>query len=126
METAEQRFSEPSGLIALWFGVLAGPAAWKLQLVLNYTLVPYACWQDMAFLNHVASLVTFLLSLLGGWVSWRSWEATGRGFDLELGGPVGRSRFMAISGLIFSVYFAIVILGQWIPNLLLSPCDGLH
>ena len=31
------------GLPALWFGVLAGPAAWVLQLNGGYFLVSYDC-----------------------------------------------------------------------------------
>ena len=66
-----------------------------------------------------------LLSLSGGWVAWGIWKETGESYETELGGPTGRSRLLAISGMVFSLFFALIILGQWIPNLLLSPCDGI-
>lgn len=124
--TAEERFSEPRGLATLWYGFLIGPIAWKLQLVVNYSLVPYACWHDLSILIHLASLLTLLLVLSGVWVAWRSWRGTGEGYEMESGDAAfSRSRFMAISGVALSAFFALIVLGQWIPNLLLSPCDGI-
>jgi len=125
MQATEERFTQTRGVARLWYGVLIGAAAWKLQLVVNYALVPYACWHRVEIVNHGASLATFLLALTGAWVAWGSWKETGEDFDTELGGPVGRSRFMALGGMALSALFALLILGQWIPNLFLSPCDGL-
>jgi hypothetical protein len=122
---AEDRLSEPRALARLWFGLLGGAVAWKLQLVVNYAVVPYACWHRVEILNHAASLATFLLALGAVWVAWGSWKALGEEWGTEMGGPIGRSRFMALSGLALSAMFALMILGQWIPNLLLSPCDGI-
>ena len=122
---AEERLAEPRSAAALWYGVLAGAFAWKLQLVVNYAVVPYACWHRFELMNHLASLATFFLALSGAWVAWRSWKRAGEEWDTERGGLVGRSRFMALGGLALSLLFALLILGQWIRNLLLSPCDGL-
>ena len=125
MSDAEERFHEPRGLAALWYGLLIGAVAWKLQLVVNYAVVPYACWNRVEFVNHAASFAMLALALSGCWVAWGSWKKTGEGTDMEMGGVVGRSRFMALGGMALSGLFALMILGQWIPNLVLSPCDGL-
>lgn len=125
MSETEERFQEPRGLAALWYGLLAGAVAWKLQLVVNYAVVPYACWNRVEFLNHAASFATLALALSGCWVAWRTWRRMGTSDDLEMGGVVGRSRFMAVGGLALSGMFALLILGQWLPNLMLSACDGL-
>ncbi|HEV2733284.1 MAG TPA: hypothetical protein VGV85_00550 [Longimicrobiaceae bacterium] len=122
---AEERFEGTRGVARLWYGVLAGAAAWKLQLVVNYAVVPYACWQRMEFINHAASFAMVLLALSGAWVAWGSWKATGASLDTDPGGTLGRSRFMALGGMALSGFLALIILGQWIPNLLLSPCDGI-
>lgn len=123
--TAQEHSAEPVGTGRLWYGVLIGAAAWKLQLMVNYALVPHACWMDLSILIHLASLSTALLSLSGSWVALESWRRLGKGTDTEIGGPEGRSRFLALSGLAAGSFFALLILGQWIPNLLLSPCDGI-
>lgn len=123
---AERRFSEPKGLAVLWYGILVGPVGWKLQLVVNYSLVPYACWHDLSILVHAASLLTLLLVLSGVPVAWRSWRRTGEEYETESGDATfTRARFMALSGVALSAFFALVVFGQWIPNVVLSPCDGI-
>ena len=116
---------DPVRTTRLWYGFLAGVLAWKLQLMVNYALVPYACWQRLTVLVHVASTATFLLAVSGAVIAWGSWVRAGRGYEMEAGGVHARSRFLAIAGLVLSGYFALLILGQWLPNLLLGPCDGI-
>lgn len=126
MTTATQaRESELPRTRELMYGLLIGAVAWKLQLMINYSLVPFACWRDLGVLIHLASLTMTLLALSGAWIAWGSWKRMGEGWEMELGGPLGRSRFMALSGIALSGFFALLIVGQWIPNLLLSPCDGI-
>lgn len=125
MHTTAEEATAAVGTGRLWYGLLVGAAAWKLQLMINYGLVPYACWHDLSPLIHLASLSTMLVAVSAAWVAWGSWKRVGEGKDTAVGGPVGRSRFMAVSGIVASGYFALLILGQWLPNLLLSPCDGI-
>ncbi len=124
-QTPEEGFLRPGGSTRLWYGVLIGAIAWKLQLVVNYAVVPYACWHRAEWINHAASFATVALALTGCWVSWRSWKETGGSLETDVGGPAGRSGFMALGGIALSALFALHILGQWLPNLFLSPCDGL-
>lgn len=109
----------------LWVGFLSGLIAWKLQLMVNYALVPYACWQGLTALIHLASGATLVLALGAAAVAWRSWRRLGEGVEMESGGVTGRSRFMALSGVALGLFFGLLILGQWLPNLLLGPCDGI-
>lgn len=123
--TTQERSTRMPRNGALLYGFVIGALAWKLQLMTNYSLVPFACWRELSILIHLASLSTLLLTLSGAWVSWNSWRQTGEGFETELGGEMGRSRFLALAGLALNGFFALLILGQWLPNLLLSPCDGI-
>src|SRR5690606_9176544 len=107
------------------FAFLAGILAWKLQLMTIYALVPFACWRDLGLLIHLASLASVLLALGGARVGWGIWKRSGEAADTELGGPVGRSRFLGLTAVALNAFFALVVLGQWIPNLFLSPCDGI-
>jgi hypothetical protein len=65
------------------------------------------------------------------WVSWGVWKEVGGhpvddgGFDESVSAVIGRTRFMAVSGVIVGCFSALVILGQWIPTLVLSPCQGI-
>lgn len=109
----------------LWYGVFGGVAAWKLQLVTNYALFPYLCWHRLEIVNHLLSLVFFLMALSAALVAFRAWRHMGEATDLGQGGVIGRSRFMAVGGILLSLYLALVILGQWVPNVVLSACDGI-
>lgn len=118
---AKHHFNGP-GERALGFGLLGGPLAWLLQLAVSYPLVPLVCvvgW-DMVF--HLVTLVTALLALAAGTVAWQSWqwvrEEPHDGVTRD-----ARKRFMALSGVLFSVLFFVIILAQWLPVFFLSSCD---
>ena len=109
----------------LWYGVFAGPLAWKLQLFTNYALFAHLCWHRLEIVNHVLSALFFMVAVSGALVAYRCWKHMGAETDLERGGVIGRSRAMAVGGVVLSLFLAVVIMGQWIPNLVLSACDGL-
>jgi hypothetical protein len=109
--------------VLLWLCVLAGPISWALSQQLSYALTPTACAQNSHWLLHFASLGPFLLVLAGGALAWSRWKSAPEG-STEKGSPEGsRIRFMALSGVITCVFFALVILANWIPNLVLGVCD---
>jgi hypothetical protein len=120
-----RHFREPRGLIALWFSVLIGPIAWALGLNAAYSLVLVACARGTMLPLHLVSLATLLLAIAGAAVGWREWRRAGLKIPDEGRGTIPRSRFMAALGLIGSVYFALVILAQWVGNLMLHPCMGI-
>jgi hypothetical protein len=124
-ESYEQRVAGGKIQPMLWWGVFAGPAAWKLQLVTNYALHPYLCWHRLEIVNHLLSVAFLLVALSGAVVAYRAWRHMGEATDLAQGGVIGRSRFMAVSGIALSIYLALVIFGQWVPNIVLSACDGI-
>ncbi|MFL5403448.1 MAG: hypothetical protein ACJ8BF_11595, partial [Gemmatimonadales bacterium] len=72
---------------------------------------------------HLTHLVCLLLTLFGLLTAWRSWKTTGATWPGEQGDPLARSRFMAGTGLLVSAMFTLVIVAQWIPSLMLDPCQ---
>ena len=115
-------FSTASGILALWFAVLAGPIAWAMNQELSYLFVPWACATGTRLMLHVVTIAALLLSLAGSVVGWQSWRKSGDSDDAA-GSAIGRSRFMALGGMTLSVMFAVVILAQGFPSFLLSPCQ---
>ena len=116
---------EGRGIAALWFAVLAGPAAWMLGLNVQYAMVRLACAKTAMLPLHLLSLATLLLAAAGGVVAWREWRRTGREWPGEGPGALPRSRFMVALGLLSSPLFALVILAQWVASLFLNPCMGI-
>lgn len=122
---------------ALWFGLFGAPAAWSLQLLTSYALVAHGCYPDaepMA-IPVVQGLKTLVLgtgvaalavALLAAASAWRSWRATRRGHEgdhealLEAG--EGRTRFMALAGVLLGAVFVLGIVMNVVPLLLLRPC----
>lgn len=110
---------------SLWFGILAAPTAWLGVQMLDYGAASYLCGARSA--EASAQLVraiepwflwltgaAFLIALAGCWVSRSNWlrtrkEQSGSGHHLlELG--EGRTRFMAMCGLLTSVSFSVAFL----------------
>jgi hypothetical protein len=111
------------GLLSLWAGVLLPPFAWFLNLLIGYTLVPWACATGRQFALHWMTLAMLLLASAGGFIAWRHRQPTGDGQLDKAGDILARSRFMAIGGLLSSTMFFLAILAQSIPSFILSACE---
>jgi hypothetical protein len=110
-------------LRALWAGLLLAPAAFLLNLEVAYALVPTACSAGTRLLMHIAHLVCLIVAAAGALIARRSWRLTGEIWPGGAGGRLSRSRFMAGVGLLLSLFVVMVIVAQWIPSFVLSPCQ---
>ncbi len=134
------------GLGALWFGLAAGPAAWSVQTLVNLSVAAHGCFpalfpldqpqfggvRGVAFGVSVAALFVCIAAIV---VATRTWVRT-RGEHQERSGEAsahapesaaletgeGRTRFMALTGLLTSVTFLIVIAVHLITVMLVTPC----
>ena len=120
-----------AGLMILGAALFATPAVWGLRLVLNYALDSYFCypgsirkyalpgwtWPTLLGVDALAIAVAVLAAVL----SWRNWRRTrdkvrSSGPLIEIG--EGRTRFLALWGLMTGVGFAVAgafdLLALWI------------
>lgn len=118
-------FDRGRGIAVLWFGLLAGPAAWFLHLNISYSLVRFICFHGHGWLLHLTTGAALVLAAAGAWVAWRSWNLIGAPEVTNGPGTLGRTRFMALGGLMLSGFFLTIILLAWIPDFLLHPCAEL-
>jgi hypothetical protein len=116
-------FSRTRTSIALWFGMLGGPAAGFFNIVFNYPAVERACVMDSSILIHVLTIVFLAMAALAGLTSWRLRERAGRWPD-NAGGMLARGRFMTTVGVLTSAVAIVGILMQWIPVFFLGACHG--
>ena len=110
---------------ALGFGLLAAPLAWAVDELALYFIASRLCEMKTYSVAEglsratsplfiVISVVTFAVALAGTWVAYNSWknsrhEKHGSGHTLvEIG--EGRTRFLAMTGLITSSGFAIAFI----------------
>jgi hypothetical protein len=128
--------------VAPWLllgGLATGPAAWIAQLVTSYALSSTACTaaraqalpSGPAFHGEVlallaANLACLTLTAAGGLVSYRNWTSTRR----EKPGDVhqalsigeGRTRFIALCGVLSAIGFAVGILFNTLEPLAVQGC----
>lgn len=109
--------------VLLWLAVLAGPAAWALQLQINYSLTATACAIGGKTLLHLVSLGSLLLALAGAFLAWRWWKKLPEGSTERGDAEESRCRFMALSGVVSCAFFALVIVASEVPNWTLRVCD---
>ncbi|MBV8755207.1 MAG: hypothetical protein JO328_20335 [Hyphomicrobiales bacterium] len=120
------------GLWILLAALFAVPTIWGLRLVLNFALASYFCFPGTV--RHYAlpgwtwptllgvDLVALAVAVLAALASWRNWQRT-RDEAAASDAPVielgeGRTRFLALWGLMTGVGFAVAIgfdlLALWI------------
>lgn len=115
--------SAPSGNRALWLGILGGPLLWFANQQINYLLVRWACAHDRLFVLHLNSLLFLALAAALTFKARRDWKRIRAGGDDLMETESHRRSFMAGVGLASSALFTFAIVVQWIPNLLLDPCQ---
>jgi hypothetical protein len=115
-------------IVASLASLIAGPAAWILQLVIGYGLSSLACfphdiplrqspppgWSAEPLLLGAINGVCLAIAILGGVTALLHWRRTrgessgGAGHVLEIG--EGRTRFLAACGMLSAFGFALAIL----------------
>jgi hypothetical protein len=128
-------------IVSLLFAAWAGPLAWAAQLIANYALAAYPCFSAGVAHAHVLAnwrhewplllainLVALLLSLSGAALSARFWQATRGEHEGEAGHALdageGRTRFLALCGLMTGLGFFGAILFNTVGLFLVPQCAG--
>ena len=119
----QPELSNPGSLLALWYGVLAGPIAFMTQFQLKFMMVPWACAIGSQIWLDVVTLVALVFPVTAGLISWRMWDAAGAGLDDEQGGQIGRTRVMGLCGIVLSAMFALAMIAQAIPVWIIGACQ---
>ena len=122
VETATDLKSGP-GAVLLWAGVLLGPLVVLTQLTVNYALVLWVCGTGQIWVLHSVSLLALLMTAATGFVAASNWFQLAASASEDSGGPIPRSRFMAILGTLLSLLMSLVIIAMWVPVFLYGPCE---
>ena len=124
---------------AVWFGLLGAPLAWGAQLLINSTLGAHGCYphdvplampiwgamREVMLGVELAAILVCVAALLSAWFAWHRarHEKQGSGQRVVEGGD-GRTRFMAMSGLMTSLLFLIGAGFACINVILVPACGG--
>jgi hypothetical protein len=93
---------------ALGAGLMLAPMAWFASLAVSLTLAPVACGGPGKSVLWMVSAAALALAIASGLLALAQ-----RKFH----------RGLAVSGAVLSVLFAVVIVAQAIPNLMLRGCE---
>jgi len=127
------------GIGALAFGLVGGPFAWSVQVLVNSALSSYSCfpkdvplqaptWAGLEPTLLAIELAALVVCIVAAIVAWRSWrrssaERPGSAHHLVESGD-GRTRFLAMAGLMTSVLFFVAILFAMINLATVPLCGG--
>jgi hypothetical protein len=112
----------PPRAAVLWTGILAGPFAWAVDLMVRYALVHWSCGTQQTIVLKIISFVTLLVVIGGGVVAWRAYGQIPPGVPTDGGRPIDRARFMAIVGMLTAALFTLVVIATAIPPWVLDAC----
>jgi hypothetical protein len=110
--------------LGLLFGCSAAPLFWLAQVILGYAVTAYLCYPGdhpvslSATMPLFAALIALdIIALLacaaGALVSWRGWRRVR---------PAGRNRFLALWGLMSSLWFFVAVMFNVIASLIVPLC----
>lgn len=98
--------------VALWFGALAPPIAWLIDLQIKYAIVQYVCQNRSEWIFWVTAFGSLIVAVAGGLVAFPYAASDDR-----------REHFMALAGIGISAMFSIAIIAMAIPDIFIKACD---
>ena len=108
--------------LSLWTGIVAGPAAWALDLTASYALVKWTCVAERETMLHLLAGVALAGCAAGAVVSWLALQHSADAVPTDGGDPRQRAHFMAILGLASCALFALMVVAATIPLWVLDAC----
>jgi hypothetical protein len=104
-------------------GFLGAPTVWALEFIISYAITQHACATGKYWELYLLSLVSCLLATGATFIAFRNLGLTSEKQSSDGGTPLDRTRFMAITGLMISAFFVVVIVAEAVPRFILSPCE---
>jgi len=123
MARSEQNIQAGRTPLGVSWSLVAGFAAWGIDLGFSYVLEQHSCSTGHHYVLHVISIVCLAIALTGfgiGLVEFKRFPGT---TSEEGGSPFDRAHFQALLGMAFSLSFAVVVIAGSVPRWILSPCE---
>jgi hypothetical protein len=117
----EQAQKAPPKELLAWLGVMISPLAFLVDLQLSYTLVRPLCAAGGRALIHLPGVLALGMMATGAWIGWTRLSRL-RDDALQVRWAE-RAHFMAVSALVLSAFFVLLVVAMAIAKVVLSPCD---
>ena len=118
----------------LWFGTVAGAAAFSVQGFVCFQIAIQSCkdshigtWGALSpagvrWVLGGISIVLFLIAAWGGLTSFGNWQTVSEQRSITQAEGYGRESFMALAGVFVSIAFLVGIIWLGLPMVLLDTC----
>lgn len=116
------RYARWPGLLSLTFALVGPPMALLYHELVQYALVPWACYAGRHWTFHAVFIGFALIAIVGGVLGWRDWQATGGGPSDDEGTVADRTRFIGVIATWGAAFMLLIIIGQWVATLFIDPC----
>ncbi|CAH0294522.1 hypothetical protein SRABI118_04179 [Massilia sp. Bi118] len=108
-----------------WPALLVAPSLALTNLSITYALVTPSCTRQSMLAPNLVSAVFMLACIWMSWGAWRNWRA-GKAAQGPAAGDTDaapdRSPFLAMVATMVGALSCLVVLAQWFPQWVLSPC----
>jgi hypothetical protein len=122
--------AEGRGSALLWFGVLGGPAAWSVEIIVGYGVEEIACSAGSASeeiegvgVEPIIVLLTIFLGAVAAAAGLLAFGCLRRLRASREGAAGGRAEWMAIAGIATSAIFLVLILVNLFSVVYLGVCE---
>jgi hypothetical protein len=111
--------------MANWPALLIAPSLALTNLSITYALATPECSRQSDVSMNIVSAVILGICVILTFIAWRNWLAQGGGqAPTRQDDAALRGRFMsAVAGMV-GLLSCLVVLAQWFPQWVLSPCAG--
>lgn len=121
-ERGPAAFTRWPGLLSLALGWTLGPVVALTNQQLTYQANMWACGRNQWASVHLVPLLCLIVTIGMGGVAYRDWKAVGGGVEDEAADASTRTRFLAIGGVMISIFSSLVIIAQWAAVFTFAPC----
>jgi hypothetical protein len=103
-----------------WPALLVAPSLALGHLSVVYALVTPSCTRQTTAVLHGAAAATLLLCVLLTWPAFANWRRGSAHASSD--DAAARRRFVALVAWLAGALSCVVVLAQWLPMWILSPC----
>jgi TRAP-type C4-dicarboxylate transport system permease small subunit len=108
-----------------WPALLAAPSLALTNLSVTYALTTPACARQSMLAPNLVCAASLVACAWMSWGAWRNWQAGRRAQGAAAGASDAapdRSPFLALVATMVGALSCLVVLAQWFPQWILSPC----
>jgi threonine/homoserine/homoserine lactone efflux protein len=105
-----------------WPALLVAPTLALTNLAVTYALVTPSCARQRMLAPHLVSALLLLVCAWMSWMAWRNWTDAGPQDEQPSDAAPQRRPFIALVAFMVGSLSCLVVIAQWFPQWVLSPC----